>query len=653
MKAESVRQTYKRSAAVSITETATIRGILLPLLALAAASILWLVSLPAIDPGKMTDLGLVSVLPVTYFISLGLIVLSYLSLVGNEHSSPLIMVIHLALLILIIHGTPQLVYGTIRYSWTWKHIGIIDYIQQHGAVDPAITSLSAYHNWPGFFSFAAFFNQVSGLGSSISYAGWGPVIFNLLDLAPLILIFKSLTSDNRVAWLGVLLFYLFSWIGQDYFSPQALAYFLYLVVIAIVIRWFRQSSLAAATVQPDKKPGRIANLYNTIVRRGNEKNGAWAKATPGQRVALVLTLVVIFFVIASSHQLTPWMLVSVLVLLVLFQVTDQRYLPVLMAVISSIWIIFMAVNFLDKNLASMVRSIGSIFDNVNGNLINLAIASPGQQLIANIDRLLSLFAWVLAGAGLFRRIRAGVWDLPAVLLAISPLPLLALNAYGGEMLFRVYLFGLPGIVFLAASFFFPTQSAGTKPRTRLLSSIVSLALIPGFLFSYYGKDRMYYFTPNEVEAAQYLFSIAPKGSLILDGTVDWPRQFTNYANYNYISIQDLSQSNITSIVANPSRELSLLMDDAWTGSVNIPHAEAIGKADVGPFIAGIPEAGDYPAAYLMITRSQVAQVQMTGILPSFLFSRIETELSQSSNFKVLISNSDVFLVQFIHNQEPG
>ena len=48
------------------------------------------------------------------------------------------------------HGTPALLYGTLRYSWAWKHLGIIDYIHRHGSVDPSLKTLGVYHNWPGF-----------------------------------------------------------------------------------------------------------------------------------------------------------------------------------------------------------------------------------------------------------------------------------------------------------------------------------------------------------------------------------------------------------------------------------------------------------------------------------------------------------------------
>ena len=40
-----------------------------------------------------------------------------------------------------------------------------------------------------------------------------------------------------MVWTGIWLFALGNWIGQDYFSPQAFAFFLYLVVVLVVVRW--------------------------------------------------------------------------------------------------------------------------------------------------------------------------------------------------------------------------------------------------------------------------------------------------------------------------------------------------------------------------------------------------------------------------------
>ncbi len=594
----------------------------------------------------MNDLGLVSVLPFTYFASLGILTISFLRLLIQKKKVDIIFALHILMLIIIFHLTPQIVYGTLRYSWAWKHVGIVDFIQRNGAVDPNIGNLNAYHNWPGFFALAAMYNVVAGLSSSLGYAGLGPFFFNLLDFGALFLIYKSLTIDNRLAWLSIWLFYLFSWVGQDYFSPQAFSYFLYLVALAMLLRWFRRRRQTEPLENiPRKRFSTVIKLYNSIINRPSADELVLEQPDTRMRVIFMAALVLLFIVIASSHQLTPLMLVSALSLLVIFQVTNQRYLPILMAVVTMVWVTFMAVGFLNGNLYWIIKSIGSLLDNVNGNLINLAIASPGQQLIAKIDRLLSAVAWVLGLMGFIRRIRTGHWDLAAALLAIAPLPLIAINSYGGEMIFRVYMFSLPFVVFFAAALFFPDLKSGTSRRTFTSSTILSLILIPGFLFSYYGKERMYYFSPNEIAAAQFIFDTAPKGSLIIDGIWDWPRQFTHYEDYNYLSILLLDPAERLNVIQNPVTELQKYMDDAAPGSVFVNQVPANQSAENEPNTGSVMY--EYPAAYIVITRSQIAESEMTGTLPADWSGIISQALSHSPNFQVVFSNPDAVVFKYL------
>lgn len=622
------------------------RTILVPLLLITSIFILWIVSLPQIDPSKMNDLGLVSVLPITYFAALVFLAVSYMINVHQRDAHEIILLLHILLLIFIIHGTPQIVYGTLRYSWAWKHVGIIDYIQRNGSVDPTITNLNAYHNWPGFFALAALFNSVAGLPSSLSYAGWSPVFFNLIDLGALLVLLKTLTDDKRLVWLSVWIFYLFSWIGQDYFSPQAFAYFLFLVAIIIVLKWFRRLPvLTQSKVKPGSRSQKLYKLYVSIVNHPSEDQPVVITSTR-QRLFFMAVLIMIFVVIASSHQLTPLMLTSALALLVIFQVTNQRFIPILMGTIAVIWIIFMAVGFLNGNLYWIIKSIGSLLENVNGNFINLAVASSDQQFVAKIDRLMSAAVWVLGFAGLYRRYRSGKWDLPAILLAIAPIPMIALNSYGGEMIFRVYMFSLPFVAYLAGSLFYPSLTAGISLKAPLISTLLSFILIPSFIISYYGKERMNYFSPNEVIAAEFIFNNAPKGSLIMDGVFDWPRQYTHYEDYNYLSLSLLPPDQIRKVLQNPALNLSYYMDVAAPGAVFVnPTTGKYG--DIEPNLPGVQGKADYPAAYFVITRAQLAETEMTGSLPQNWYSIITSSLTHSANFKLVYSNPDAVIYQYI------
>ena len=153
-----------------------------PLLALSCALLLWGISLQSADPGQMNDLGLVSVLSPSFCVSLIILVASFCLAVHRHQTPEAILLLHALALIIVLHATPVLIYGTLRYSWAWKHVGIVDYIQRHHGIKPDIAILNAYHNWPGFFALAAFATEIAGLPNPLAVAAWAPVFFNLLYL---------------------------------------------------------------------------------------------------------------------------------------------------------------------------------------------------------------------------------------------------------------------------------------------------------------------------------------------------------------------------------------------------------------------------------------------------------------------------------------
>jgi hypothetical protein len=149
-------------------------------------------------------------------------------------------------------------------------------------------------------------------------------------------------------------------------------------------------------------------------------------------------------------------------------------------------------------------------------------------------------------------------------------------------------------------------------------------MLVGFLFAYYGKERSYYFTPNEVDAAQYLVDTAPPGSLIMDGTWNWPKQYKNYEFFSYLSLGDLSIPDQAHVVADPMN-----------------------------FIVQQMRQTNYPAAYFVITRSQKADVEMTGVLPTSLLTQIERALSKSEEFRLVYHNVDADIFELGNGADGG
>jgi hypothetical protein len=620
--------TQKRRALPLSAQSLTVA---LQLLVVVGAMALWAVSLPLVDPNRMNDLGLLSVLPLPFYGALGVLTVSFCVAVHRQTTPMPVLLIHVVALILIIHATPAIVYGTIRYAWTWKHVGIIDYIQRHGSVDPSISFLDAYHNWPGFFALGALFTQVAGFKSAISFAAWGPPFFNLIDLGVMLLCFKTFTRDARLIWLGAWFFYLTNWVGQDYFSPQAFAYFLHLTILGICLTWFGMSASSRASTTKRRpifdfaakayhaitfnRPARVLSRFASVTPPFEPRCTA---QKPLQRAGLLTIVILLFAVIVSSHQLTPFMTILSVAGLVICQRCRARNLPILLLVMTVAWIINMAVDFLGGNLPWVVRSIGQLNGNTSSTLINVNTVSHGLQTVAFVDRIFTLSVYGLACLGFIRRVRGGHWDLSCMMLTIAPLFMLGASSYGGEMLFRVYFFSLPFMAFFAAALLYPSLMRGTTWRTVVMTVLLSSALLVGLGYSYYGKERMNYFSKKEVAAAEYLYNIAPRGSLLLDVDDDTPNVFQNYEWYDYDNL--LLQSTTGLSIAH-DQQLALLRDPAAT-------------------VAQRMEAKKYPRAYLIITKSQKADSDENGYLPAGSLSKIERVLKQSKAFKVVYSNSD-------------
>ena len=217
-----------------------------------------------------------------------------------------------------------------------------------------------------------------------------------------------------------------------------------------------------------------------------------------------------------------------------------------------------AIGFLDGNLYWVVESIGKL--NVGSStLSNLTEQSHDQVFVSRTSRVLTALVVVLAAGGLARRRRKGWSDLPVVLLALAPALMVWGNAYGGEILFRVYLFSLPFLVFLAAAVVFPTALSARSRVTPLLAAGISAVLLAGLCVVYYGKERMYHFTKDEVAAATYLYSNAPTGSLLVDGTPNYPWAFRNYEHYRYLSLSLQPYAERKRILASPAAGIQNLV----------------------------------------------------------------------------------------------
>jgi hypothetical protein len=390
-----------------------------------------------------------------------------------------------------------------------------------------------------------------------------------------VFVFSALTCDRRVIWLGTWMFAISSWVGQDYFSPQAFAFFLYLVTVGLVVRWLTPAAVA------DAGRRKVAGV-----------------------VAIVLALVA---AIAVTHVLTSLMVVISLAALVVFRVCAVRTLPLLAGTICALWAGAFAHDYVARNVGSTLGTIRLPWQTAASHVVGSGQMVDAQQLVSTVSRALTAAVVVLAAAGAIRLWRARSLSRAPLILALTPLLLFAAGNYDGEMLFRIYLFAVPFLAFLAA-------------HVRWVSTVARLAVgavvLGAFLIAYYGKDREYYFTHEEVAASTYLATHAPPNTLLVDGTRNYPAQFKNYERFYYVTLSREPADSRARILARPA---AVLAD--WTRDRR------------------------FRKAFVIITRSQKVEVDEMGSLPRGSLARVERALLRSPSFRVAYRNRDAVIFE--------
>lgn len=484
-----------------------------PGLLLAASVLVWYASLGSIELRAMDDTGLVSVLPLGTWLAFVLLTAGFCVALARG-AGPALLLSYVVALALMAFGTASVVGETLRGAVVWRHLGVADALVRLGRPD---SSIDAYFNWPGFFMLLALVQAVAG-ADIVAVAGrWAPLLFNLLYLGPLVLIARTFTADRVVVWLTCWVFLAANWVNQDYLSPQALAFLSYLVVLAVLLRWFG--------------PGDEAS---------------------GPRPGLLLVVVLVFAVTVASHQLTPFAILGAVSLLVVARRCSSRGLPLIMGLLVAFWLVYPAAPYLNGHLDHLTSGIGSVSSAVGENVGERVQGSPGHLLVVRVRMLFTLGVWGLAAIGALGLWRRRALDLRLPLLAAAPFPLLIVQPYGGEMLLRVYLFALPFASLLAA-----TALAGRRARalrTPVLAGVLSV-MVAGFLLSRYGNERMDQFTSLEVAAVDRLYDIVPPGGLLVAATGNLPWKARDYERYDYLTAVHLAKTV-------PPPELARAVEDA-------------------------------------------------------------------------------------------
>jgi hypothetical protein len=562
----------------------------------AVAVTLWALSLRSVDVMAMNDLGLASVIGPLTVAGLLLLAITFALSVTLRPDASWLLLLQVVALIVMLFAITAIVEPAPRFSVSWRHTGIIEVLTRTGQIDPQI---DAYFSWPGFFALGAFLAQAAGLSSAIDLTPWAPLAFNLMYLPAVLLLLRSATADRRILWTGTFLFFAANWIGQDYFSPQGLAYFLYLLTIGLLLTMFRA---APGT-------GRIASWF----RPTDEPAGA--RLTPFQRAALMSIILLLFATTVYSHQLTPFAIIGIVIVLVFARRINAIGLPVVMLVLLGTWLSYMAVTYLGGHLNELISRIGNVDTTVASNLTDRFRGSQLHLAVLAVRSVTTVAIFSLAAVGAVDRFIRGRRDLTWPLMALAPFGLLLLQSYGGEMLLRVYLFSLPFVAFLAAH---ALVGIGRSERLRHAAPVaVAIALLLGaFMISRYGNERMDMTTPAEVQGMEALYQIAPRQALLVAVSDNAFWKFTDYELYHYAIVNTAARTgDIPSIVdrmlQTPGRPAYLVVSRSQIAALELQNGMT--ATDVDRLMAGL--RGD-PALRQVYANADVEIFTTTAVAAS-------------------------------------
>jgi hypothetical protein len=499
---------------------------LVTLAALAAAALaLGIWSLLSVDPARIGGTGLVEAVPPTFFVAIFLSLTGFVATLNLRRHTPVLLATQVLVLVVILHSADPIIHGLPRLEASYRHLGIADYIAQSGQLD---TNLDAYFNWPGFFDLLGLLSGATGVRDLMGIATWAPLGMNLLLLAPLLALARRLTSQPRQAWAGVWLFYLTSWVGQDYLAPQAYAFLLLVTLLACLLSAFSGWAWPTGSNRFTRFLARsVTRLDPTVPHQG------MSSPPPVDAAVLLIISVGLLVAMTASHQLTPFAAIPILAVFLLSGRLRMPSLPILAAVLSFGWLVFVARDFFDGHLTQLFGSFGDVEAHTLGAVSQRVAGSDSHVLVVYIRLAEVALVWILAAVGAFLAHRRRTAWLTAALGALAPLVLIPGQAYGGELLLRLYLFSLPFAACLAVLTFMPDRRGGPGWRRALALLAMGSVLATATVVTRYGNDSMEKFTPDEVALVNQLYATAPQGSILIEAVRNTPWQFQKYADYDY------------------------------------------------------------------------------------------------------------------------
>ena len=555
------------------------------MVASAVALSLWAVSLPFIDTEGFGDWGLIAAVPPTFFLAYAVAIAVAVSVGLSRRTGPQRVTAAIVPLLVIIYGTMPMLFNTIRYPWAYKHVGVIRLLDEtgrlHGDVD-------IYNNFSGFFGLAALVRGATGVDPT-SYGAWTQLVAEGLILTTVWLLVRRATDSERVAHLAAVLYLITNWVGQNYFAAQTMATLLSLAVLGLSMSWF----FGGAT--------RALPWFSSSIKRIAPDVGP--SADDDALLARRAVVLFAFLGLMMTHPLTPVATIGALGTAWVVGWLRDTKLVVGIGVICVGWAVrsyaYFAAQSFDLGFG------GSPAANADGNL-DYSDAPSAVVAVGDLTRLFSVGVWVLAVVGAILCAWAMRRTGALVVAACVPFGIPLVQSYGGEAIYRVYLYSLPlmvGFVAWGIVTRTPIERRTIAPQPTILATVICLVLGAGFLVAHFGRESINHVEESEVAMGEYVAATLADPALLAQFAGTYPA--ASSARYPSFQVNDTYVPQIDDLVdarglRPTTAELDEAADDLWALDAGRPYViVSPGMIDSINQIASLPIASTQEAVDLL------------------------------------------------------
>jgi hypothetical protein len=467
---------------------------------IAAGNVLWCASavrLGHIVPGA---LGFLPNISVFWYVGLACVVAGIVLARGRSEWHAACGVLSLLAALTV---TPGIVYGMPRLQWSAKHIQLVQTVLQAHFLNRGAGIYDAYS---GFFSGMAWLCELAGIHDPTGIATYWQFIIGVLAVVGLRLFFGRLTTSPYRIWVAIALVILVNSVHEDYFSPQSVGFALSMGVYGLAVGSPRLGRRALGR----RGLGRRALDERELDQRELGRGGLGPRWPGLDERARIILLVLAGCALAVTHELSPYIVGGVLVVLVIFRTIRPWYVPATILLPAIGWAL------LNRNDLSGFISLSDMWHLSNFEVPQTPVM-PGMERVPAIAESSDALALglvvltVLASIGFVRTIR----DRSAWAFMISAgvgLGLVSINAYGNEGIYRAALFAIPWLAAMSI------RAVAPGPRRwvgHTYAAAAMLLLTGTYLVAQFGLDNADVIRTGDFQALRTYETIAAPNSFLL------------------------------------------------------------------------------------------------------------------------------------------